>query len=79
MTSNPFVFFPTLTSTTALALVVEVTSEAATLGKPVSVTVLDRPARVLAVLQMDGAPLQSLQVSYDKAYTAAGYGTPTES
>jgi len=49
----------------------------AELGKGFTIAVVD-PAGVLKALErMDGAPLISIQIAQDKAYTAVGFGIPT--
>jgi uncharacterized protein GlcG (DUF336 family) len=47
-------------------------------GKPMVITVCDREGTIKAFLRMDGAPLLSVQISQDKAYTAVAFGMPTD-
>jgi uncharacterized protein GlcG (DUF336 family) len=47
-------------------------------GKPMVITVCDRDGTIKAYLRMDGAPLLSVQISQDKAYTAVAFGIPTD-
>lgn len=43
-----------------------------------SITVCDESGNPKASVRMDGAPVQSIQVAADKAYTAAGFGMTTD-
>jgi uncharacterized protein GlcG (DUF336 family) len=52
-------------------------AKAAELGKPFVTAVVDDGGVLKAFSRMDGAPLLSVQVAQDKAYTAAGFGLPT--
>jgi uncharacterized protein GlcG (DUF336 family) len=47
------------------------------LGKGFTVAVVDESGVLKALHRMDGAPLISLQIAQDKAYTAAGFGIPS--
>ena len=48
------------------------------IGVPMSITVLDEAANPVAFLRMDGAVLPSGNISNDKAWTATGFGLPTD-
>jgi uncharacterized protein GlcG (DUF336 family) len=50
---------------------------AAALGVRINVSVLDAGGNPLAFLRMPGAPLHSISISEDKAYTAVSFGAPT--
>jgi len=50
---------------------------AAELGAAVNVSVLDAGGNPLAFLRMNGAPLHSISICEDKAYTAVSFGLPT--
>src|SRR5579884_4315679 len=52
--------------------------KAAAMGKPMVIAIVDESGVLKALSRMDGAPLLSLQVAQDKAYTAVGFGMPTE-
>src|SRR4051812_41371922 len=52
-------------------------AKAAELGKPFVVAIADDGGNLKALSRMDGAPLLSVQVAQDKAYTAVGFGMPT--
>ena len=45
---------------------------------PMVIAVCDESGVLKAFSRMDGAPLLSVQVAQDKAYTAAGFGMATE-
>lgn len=47
------------------------------LGKGFTVAVVDESGVLKMLHRMDGAPLISVQVAQDKAYTAAGFGIPS--
>ncbi len=50
---------------------------AAQLGVQVNVAVVDCGGNLAAFLRMPGAPLHSIDIAIDKAYTAASFGLPT--
>lgn len=52
-------------------------AKAAELGKAFVIAVVDDGGVLKAFSRMDGAPLLSVQVATDKAYTAVGFGLPT--
>ena len=52
-------------------------SHAGGLGKAFTIAVVDAAGVLKALERMDGAPLLSIQVAQDKAYTAVGFGMPT--
>jgi uncharacterized protein GlcG (DUF336 family) len=47
------------------------------LGKGFTIAVVDESGVLKLVHRMDGAPLISVQIAQDKAYTAAGFGIPS--
>ncbi len=51
--------------------------EAQRLGVRVNVAVVDASGLLAAFLRMPGAPLHSIDIAADKAYTAASFGLPT--
>ena len=63
----------------AQRVVAAAAAEAADIGQPVTVVVVDDSGHRKAMLRMDGASIGSEQVATDKAYTAASFGMPTES
>lgn len=52
--------------------------KATELGKPMCIAVVDNAGVLKAFLRMDGAPLLSVGISQDKAYTAASFGLSTD-
>ena len=61
----------------ARRLIAAAESKAAELGKAFVTAVVDDGGALKALSRMDGAPLLSIQIAQDKAYTAAGFGLPT--
>ena len=53
-------------------------AKARELGVAMSISILDDAGNQKALLRMDGAPLASIGVATDKAYTAVGFGLPTD-
>lgn len=53
-------------------------AKAAAIGVPMTVAVCDESGVLKALSRMDGAALLSVQVAQDKAYTAVGFGMPTD-
>ena len=47
------------------------------LGKAFTIAIVDAGGVLKAFERMDGAPLISVQIAQDKAYTAVGFGIPT--
>lgn len=68
----------TLSSTAALKAVEAAVACGLARGAAVVATVVDVGGHVLAVLRADGAFLASLEISRDKAWTAAGFGMTTD-
>jgi uncharacterized protein GlcG (DUF336 family) len=52
-------------------------SHAETQGKAFTIAVVDASGVLKALERMDGAPIVSIQVAQDKAYTAVGFGMPS--
>jgi uncharacterized protein GlcG (DUF336 family) len=48
------------------------------MGQPFVIAIVDESGVLKALSRMDGAPLLSVQVAQDKAYTAAGFGLSTD-
>lgn len=66
-----------LTWQTAHQAVEAAVREALELGVKINVSVLDAGGNLLAFLRMSGAPLHSIEISQDKAYTAVSFGLAT--
>ena len=47
------------------------------IGKAFTIAIVDESGVLKAIERMDGAPLISVQIAQDKAYTAAGFGIPS--
>ena len=52
--------------------------KAAEMGQPFVIAIVDDSGVLKAFSRMDGAPLVSVQVAHDKAYTAVGFGLATD-
>ena len=50
---------------------------ASALGVPVNIALVDAAGVLAAFVRMPGAPLHSVDIAIDKAYTAASFGLPT--
>ena len=48
------------------------------MGVPMNIAVCDESGVLKAFSRMDGAALLSVQIAQDKAYTAVGFGMPTD-
>ena len=68
----------TLTLAEATAISEAAQTHATELGAPVTVTVVDDAGNVRTQTRMDGARFGTLNVSANKAYTAAAFGAPTK-
>jgi uncharacterized protein GlcG (DUF336 family) len=53
-------------------------AKAAAIGVPMVIAICDESGVLKALSRMDGAALLSVQVAQDKAYTAVGFGMPTD-
>ena len=67
----------TITSDLAHRVVAAAEAKAQEIGHPFVIAVVDESGVLKAFSRMDGAPLLSVQVAQDKAYTAVGFGLPT--
>ncbi|WP_097459469.1 GlcG/HbpS family heme-binding protein [Mangrovitalea sediminis] len=61
----------------AMAAARAAVEKAAALGIRINVAVVDRAGLPMAFLRMSGAPLHSIGIAEDKAYTAASFGLST--
>lgn len=48
------------------------------IGVPMVIAIVDESGNLKCLSRMDGAPLLSIQVAQDKAYTAVGFGMATD-
>lgn len=53
-------------------------AKATEIGTPMVIAVCDESGVLKAFSRMDGAALLSVQIAQDKAYTAVGFGMPTD-
>jgi uncharacterized protein GlcG (DUF336 family) len=67
-----------ITAEAAQAVISACAAKASSSGGAFVIVVVDESGVVKAQLRMDGAPLVSVQVATDKAYTAAGFGMATD-
>ncbi|OJU90896.1 MAG: cobalamin adenosyltransferase [Burkholderiales bacterium 66-5] len=68
---------PVIDAPAALRAVQAAVAHAAGLGVPVNVAVVDAAGLPVGFARMAGAPLHSIDIASDKAYTAASFGLPT--
>ena len=61
---------PILSLSAAQAMIAAAVAEAEALGVPQVIAIVDDGARLKAMCRMDDAPLPSIEVAQDKAYTA---------
>lgn len=69
---------PSITLELAQQIVRSAVAKAESDGGAFVVSVVDESGVQKAFARMDGAPLLSVQVAHDKAYTAAGFLMPTD-
>jgi uncharacterized protein GlcG (DUF336 family) len=53
-------------------------AKSAEIGTPMVIAVCDESGVLKALSRMDGAALLSVQIAQDKAYTAVGFGMPSD-
>src|SRR3954451_6499543 len=68
----------TITAEFAQELIAHGVEKARELQKPMVLAVVDRDGILKGFLRMDGAPLLSVEVAQDKAYTAVSFGISTD-
>jgi uncharacterized protein GlcG (DUF336 family) len=66
-----------ISSQAALEVVAAAQRAAEASGQHSAIAVVDAAGHLCVFVRMDGAPAQAIQISQDKAYTAAGFGMPT--
>ncbi|HEX4834634.1 MAG TPA: heme-binding protein [Trebonia sp.] len=77
MTDNQVFTQATITAELALRLVDAAIAQAGETGQRSVVAVVDAAGELKAFARMDGAPLLSVSIAQDKAYTSAAFGMPT--
>lgn len=68
-----------ITAGAADAAIAAARDAATGMGKAMSIAVTDESGTLVAFTKMDGAPLLSVDLAQDKAYTAISFGIPTHS
>ncbi len=69
---------PCVSTELARRMIAAAEEHATTMGHAFVVAVVDESGVLKAFSRMDGAPLLSVQIAQDKAYTAAGFGISTD-
>jgi uncharacterized protein GlcG (DUF336 family) len=67
-----------VTAELARAMIAAGEQKAAEMGHSFAIAIVDDSGVLKAFSRMDGAPLVSVQVAQDKAYTAVGFGLATD-
>ena len=67
-----------VSSELARRMIAAAEEKAAAMGHPFVIAIVDESGVLKAFSRMDGAPLLSVQVAQDKAYTAAGFKMATD-
>jgi uncharacterized protein GlcG (DUF336 family) len=67
-----------ISSDLAQRVVAAAEAKAGEIGVPMNIAVCDESGVLKAFSRMDGAALLSVQIAQDKAYTAVGFGMPTD-
>lgn len=63
-----------ITAEATQRLIAAAEAKAQAMGKPMCIAVVDSDGTLKAFSRMDGAPLLSVQIAQDKAYTAISFG-----
>ncbi|GAC1349606.1 MAG: heme-binding protein [Ktedonobacteraceae bacterium] len=66
-----------ITIEAAQRMIAAAEAKAREMGKPMCIAIVDGDGTLKAYSRMDGAPLLSVQISQDKAYTAISFGMAT--
>lgn len=66
-----------ITVAAAQRMIAAAEAKAAEMGKPMCIAVCDSDGTLKAFSRMDGAPLLSVQIAQDKAYTAISFSMAT--
>ncbi len=69
---------PTITAEAAERLIDAAAKKATEMGKPMVISICDPAGHLVAFRRMDSAPLLSVGISQDKAYSAVSFGLPTD-
>src|SRR5215471_6053612 len=66
-----------ITAEAAKRMIAAAEVKAAEMGRPMVIAIVDGDGNLKAFSRMDGAPLLSVQIAQDKAYTAVSFGMAT--
>ncbi len=77
MTDRGVITKSTISASLAIRVIEAAVVQAESLGKGFAIAIVDDSGLLKAFQRMDGAPLISIQIAQDKAYTAAGFGMPS--
>ena len=66
-----------ITAEAAQRMIAAAELKAIEMGKPMVIAVVDGDGNLKAFTRMDGAPLLSVQIAQDKAYTSVSFGMAT--
>src|SRR5487761_1544642 len=69
---------PSISTESAHRIVAAAEAKAKAMGHPFVIAVCDESGVLKAFSRMDGAALLSVQIAQDKAYTAIGFGMPSD-
>jgi len=69
---------PSITTELAHQMIAAAERKAQEMGHPFVIAIVDESGVLKAFSRMDNAALLSVQVAQDKAYTAIGFGMPTD-
>jgi uncharacterized protein GlcG (DUF336 family) len=78
MSTSRTMTIPTITAGFAQELVDAATTKASEIGVPMVITIVDHDGTLKSYRRMDGAPLLSVEIAQNKAYTAAAFGISTD-
>jgi uncharacterized protein GlcG (DUF336 family) len=67
----------TLSAESAEEMIAAAAAKADEIGKPMVIAIVDPGGALIALRRMDGAPLLSVGIAQDKAFTAISFGMPT--
>jgi len=66
-----------ISSHAAQKVLVAARDKAREMGKPMVIAIVDEAGELKAFERMDGAPMLSVKIAQDKAYTAVSFGMPS--
>lgn len=69
---------PSVSAELAKSMIEAAERQATEMGHPFVIAIVDESGVLKAFSRMDGAALISIQIAQDKAYTAVGFGIPSD-